>query len=283
MKTTFWGVRGSIPAPGPETNRYGGNTACVSVETAGGRLVVLDNGTGATVLGKHLMGREFGRGGGRAAIILTHAHWDHIQGFPFFAPVFVPGNRFDIFGHSRTPDRLEAVLEGQMSPQFSPVQSLKNLGADIHFHAVDAERPLEISGLKVSGLEVPHGATTALSVRLEDEDRVMVYASDVGYPEGEIPSEILDHYAGANVLIHDCTYSPEDQGERRNRGFSSIEDAARAAAEAEVEHLVMFHYDQDYSDTRVDDLTRRLRALLDDLGGKEIRLTAAAEGLTIDV
>jgi ribonuclease BN (tRNA processing enzyme) len=111
----------------------------------------------------------------------------------------------------------------------------------------------------------------------------MVYASDVGYPEGEIPSEILDHYAGANVLIHDCTYSPEDQGERRNRGFSSIEDAARAAAEAEVEHLVMFHYDQDYSDTRVDDLTRRLRALLDDLGGKEIRLTAAAEGLTIDV
>lgn len=284
LKVTFWGVRGSIPAPGPETNRYGGNTACISVEKDDGGLLILDTGTGATVLGRQMMDGPFGRGNGRATILLSHAHWDHIQGFPFFAPVFVPGNEFHIYGYSRTPNRLEAVLEGQMSPQFSPVQSLKNLGASIYFHSLTAGASLNVDGVTIKGEEVEHGVTTALTFRLQTAaGKVVVYATDAGYPESNIPDRLVAHYKDADLLIHDCTYSPEDQAERRNRGFSSIADAARAAVAARVKHLAMIHYDQDYTDTEVDALKARLRKLLDEMGGAGIKLTAAAEGLTLSI
>ena len=102
MEVTFHGVRGSIPAPGPETIRYGGNTCCVSVRSDQGKLLVLDMGTGIISLGRQLLRTEFGKGQGHGAILLSHAHWDHIQGFPFFAPVFIPGNRFSVFGPAKS-------------------------------------------------------------------------------------------------------------------------------------------------------------------------------------
>src|SRR5688572_16590953 len=139
MKVRFWGVRGSIPAPGPETNRYGGNTSCVSVMTATGHLIIIDMGTGAVALGRSLMAAEFGKGKGHATILLSHAHWDHIQGFPFFPPIYVPGNRIDIYGAARSSSMLEGILEGQMNPHFSPIQKLKNLGASISILAVPHE------------------------------------------------------------------------------------------------------------------------------------------------
>lgn len=303
MKVTFWGVRGSIPAPGPETNRYGGNTSCVTVEARNGKLLILDAGTGMAVLGRHLMEGPFGKGEGRASVVLGHPHWDHIQGFPFFAPVFVPSNCFDFYGHSKAERRLENVLEGQMSPKFSPVQSLKNLGASIRFHALETNEALQIEGFRITGIPVPHGVTTSLALRIEElpdrppkggtkstaasyvgsEMKSMVYVSDVGYPEDVISDEIIKHYSGADLLIHDCTYSPEDHEERRNRGFSSIYNAAEAACTAKVKHLVMFHYDQDYSDEKVDVLRDRLREKLDELGGSSIILTPAEEGLSIQV
>ena len=106
MKVKFWGVRGSIPAPGPETNRYGGNTSCVSVETAGG-LIIIDMGTGLMHLGNALLAGEFGKGRGRAGILLSHTHWDHIQGLGFFAPVFIAGNQFTVWGPGDSPKTLE--------------------------------------------------------------------------------------------------------------------------------------------------------------------------------
>ena len=129
MKIRFWGVRGSIPAPGPETNRYGGNTSCVSITTADDRLVIIDMGTGLMHLGNALMAREFGKGKGRAAILLSHTHWDHIQGLGFFPPVFIGGNQFTVWGPGGSPEVLEEILEGQMDPNFSPLQSLKNFSA----------------------------------------------------------------------------------------------------------------------------------------------------------
>ncbi|MEO6772772.1 MAG: MBL fold metallo-hydrolase, partial [Kofleriaceae bacterium] len=103
MKVKFWGVRGSIPAPGPETNRYGGNTSCVSVETAAGGLIIIDMGTGLMHLGNALLGGPFGKGEGRAGILLSHTHWDHIQGLGFFAPVFIAGNQFTVWGPGDSP------------------------------------------------------------------------------------------------------------------------------------------------------------------------------------
>ena len=285
MELTFWGVRGSIPAPGPETNRYGGNTSCVAVRTDGGGLVVLDAGTGLIGLGRRLMQREFGRGLGRMALLITHTHWDHIQGFPFFGPVFVPGNQLTVYGPGRSPSMLEGILEGQMNPHFSPLYTMRNLGASIDLVAVDAERNerLEVEGLLLRGHLNPHGTTTALAYRLEEHGRSLVYASDAGYPPGDVPAAAIDFYRGADVLIHDATYSPEDRAARLGRGFSSVAEAAQAAVRARVKHLVLTHYDQDYGDDVVDALAARARRLLDEQGGREIALTAAREGQSLRV
>jgi phosphoribosyl 1,2-cyclic phosphodiesterase len=283
VKVTFWGVRGSVPAPGPEMNRYGGNTSCVELRTSGGELCIIDAGTGVINLGRKLMAN-----GSRleASVFLSHAHWDHIQGFPFFPPVFMPGNKFTVYGPGRSSSMLEGILEGQMNPHFSPLYTMRNLGASIDVVAVDgaaADPTFECGQLRVRARLNPHGATSALAYRFEENGRSLVYASDAGYPATGPSADVRELYRGADVLIHDCTYSPEDRAERMGRGFSSIAEAARAAVDAACKRLVMFHYDQDYSDDTVDALAERTRRLLDEMGGREIELLPAREGLTLDV
>ena len=283
MKIRFWGVRGSIPAPGPETNRYGGNTSCVSVQTAAGGLVIIDMGTGLMHLGNTLMAAEFGKGKGHAAILLSHTHWDHIQGLGFFAPVFVRGNQFTVWGPGGSPEVLEAILEGQMDPNFSPLQTLKNFSARFDVRSIPAGESIDAEGVKISAWEHAHGSTTALAFRIEEKGRAFVYASDVGYPDTGPTPEVLELYRGASALLHDTTYTPALQATRRNRGFSSYEDAAAAAIAAGVKRLVMFHYDQDLADTDVDAVRDECRRVLDERGGKAIELIAAAEGSELEV
>jgi phosphoribosyl 1,2-cyclic phosphodiesterase len=293
MKIRFWGVRGSIPAPGPETIRYGGNTACVSIHTRAGGLVILDMGTGLMHLGNALLAGAFGAGTGRATILLSHTHWDHIQGLGFFAPVFVAGNAFTVWGPGGSPEVLEDILEGQMDPNFSPLQTLKNFSATFDVKAATPGVAFEAEGLTVTAREHPHGATTALAFKITEPSepgspgvagRTFVYASDVGQPTGAGPDpEAIAFYRGADVLLHDATYRPRDQLTRRNRGFSSYEDAADAAVAAAVGRLVTFHYDQDYSDDEVDELVAGCRTALDTRGGAAIGLVPAREGDELEI
>ena len=278
MKIQFWGVRGSIPAPGPETIRYGGNTSCVSVHTNTGGLVIVDMGTGLMHLGNQLMAGAFGKGQGRATILLSHTHWDHIQGLGFFAPVFIAGNQFTVYGPGNSPDVLEQILEGQMDPNFSPLQSLKNFSATFDVKSAVCGSTFEAEGLTISAREHPHGTASALAFRIEEAGRTFVYASDVGYGEAGPDDAAIAFYRGADVLLHDTTYRPDHQATRRNRGFSSYEDAATAAVRARAKKLVMFHYDQDYSDEDVDELFAAARKDLDQRGGKAIELVPAREG-----
>jgi phosphoribosyl 1,2-cyclic phosphodiesterase len=280
VKIKFWGVRGSIPAPGPETNRYGGNTSCVSVTTASGGLIIIDMGTGLMHLGNSLLGTDFGKGKGRATILLSHTHWDHIQGLGFFPPVFIGGNNFTVWGPGGSPKVLEDILEGQMDPNFSPLQTLKNLAATVDVRSATSEESFDAEGARVFAREHAHGATTALAFRIEDAGKTFVYASDVGYPDGGPSKEALAHYRGADVLLHDSTYRPDDQATRRNRGFSSYEEACAAAIAAKVKRLVTFHYDQDYTDDDVDGIVAACKALLDPHG---ILLTPAREGEELEV
>jgi phosphoribosyl 1,2-cyclic phosphodiesterase len=280
MRIRFWGVRGSIPAPGPETNRYGGNTSCVSVHTAAGGLVIIDMGTGLMHLGNALMGGAFGKANGRATILLSHTHWDHIQGLGFFPPVFVNGNQFTVWGPGGSPEVLESILEGQMDPNFSPLQTLKNFSAKFEVRAAPCGPEFDAEGLKVTAHEHPHGATTALAFRLEEAGRVFVYASDVGYPETGPTPDAIALYQGANVLLHDSTYRPADQVTRRNRGFSSYEDACEAAILAKVERLVTFHYDQDYTDDDVDEIVAECRRRL---APHKIEVVPAREGDELEI
>ncbi len=287
MKIRFWGVRGSIPAPGPETNRYGGNTSCVSVTTSTGGLIIIDMGTGLMHLGNSLMAGPFGKGQGKASILLSHTHWDHIQGLGFFAPVFVGGNQFTVWGPgpSGSAGMLEEILEGQMDPNFSPLQTLKNFSAVFDVRAAEPGIAFEAEGLRVTAREHPHGATTALAFRIEEAGRSFVYASDVGQPEVDAPpaAEAIAFYRGADVLLHDTTYRPADQESRRNRGFSTYEDAAIVAVAAKVKRLVTFHYDQDYTDDDVDELVAACRATLDARGGTEIEIVPAREGDELEI
>jgi len=287
MKIRFWGVRGSIPAPGPETNRYGGNTSCVSVTTSAGGLIIIDMGTGLMHLGNSLMSGPFGKGLGRASILLSHTHWDHIQGLGFFAPVFVGGNQFTVWGPGPhgSAGMLEEILEGQMDPNFSPLQTLKNFSAVFDVRAASPGVAFEAEGLRVTAREHPHGATTALAFRIEEAGRSFVYASDVGQPVVGAPPapDAIAFYQGADVLLHDTTYRPSDQETRRNRGFSTYEDAAIVAAAAKVKRLVTFHYDQDYTDDDVDQLVAACRATLDARGGTKIEIVPAREGDELEI
>ncbi|HEY6178796.1 MAG TPA: MBL fold metallo-hydrolase [Kofleriaceae bacterium] len=284
MKIRFWGVRGSIPAPGPDTIRYGGNTSCVSVHARSGALVILDMGTGLMSLGNVLMTGAFGAGTGTATILLSHTHWDHIQGLGFFAPVFVAGNAFTVWGPGGSSAVLEDILEGQMDPNFSPLQTLKNFSARFEVHAIDLSAPLVVDGLTITAHEHPHGTTTALAFRITEAGRSFVYASDVGQPHDSGPDPAaVAFFRGADVLLHDATYRPADQATRRNRGFSSYEDAAAAAVAAGAGRLVTFHYDQDYSDDDVDEIIADCRRSLDVLGGAAIDLVPAREGDELEI
>jgi phosphoribosyl 1,2-cyclic phosphodiesterase len=285
MKIRFWGVRGSIPAPGPDTIRYGGNTSCVSVQPANGGLIIIDMGTGLMHLGNTLLSGPYSKGAGRATILLSHTHWDHIQGLGFFPPIFIPGNQFTVWGPGGSPEVLEQILEGQMDPNFSPLQTLKNFAATFDVRAAIPGEPFEAEGLTITAREHAHGNANALAFKIQEGDRTFVYASDVGYPEdGGAPLEAINFYRDASVLLHDTTYKPEDQATRRNRGFSSYEEAIDAAVRAKVGKLVMFHYDQDYSDDDVDAICKAARASLDaKKDGKAIELVPAREGLELEV
>jgi phosphoribosyl 1,2-cyclic phosphodiesterase len=282
MEVTFYGVRGSIAAPGPGTVRYGGNTACVLVRLAGGELIILDCGTGARNLGLSLLGGPFGKGQGRASILLSHAHWDHIQGFPFFGPFYTPGNSFTVYGGASTPALLEEVLERQMAAQYFPVQTIKNLNAHIEMRAAPLGEPFSVGAAVVRATANPHGSTRALAFRIQDGDRALVYASDAGYgPEGP-SAEALALYADADLLIHDATFTPEDRATRLDRGQSSSEDAIEAALHAHARRLALFHYDQDYSDRDVDLMLERSRHGLEQRRAR-LELVAAAEGLSLQI
>jgi phosphoribosyl 1,2-cyclic phosphodiesterase len=281
MNVTFWGVRGSIPSPGPATVRYGGNTACVSVSTDAGDLIIIDCGTGARNLGISLLGGPFGKGKGSATLLLSHAHWDHIQGFPFFGPFYVPGNSFTVYGGSRGERLLEDVLERQMAAQFFPVQSFRNMGARIEMRALAEGQKVSVGAATVRALANPHGHTPALAFRIEADGKSLVYAGDAGYgPEGP-SAAALDLYRGVDLLIHDSTFTPEDRAKRLERGLSSLQEAVDCAARAQVKKLALFHYDQDYSDYDVDQLVARGRGILEQKACPGITVIGAAEGLTL--
>jgi phosphoribosyl 1,2-cyclic phosphodiesterase len=281
MEVTFWGVRGSIPSPGPATVRYGGNTSCVSLQLADGEIIMIDCGTGARNFGISLLAGAFGGGKGSATVLLSHAHWDHIQGFPFFGPFYVPGNRFTVVGGSRSSELLERVLERQMAAQFFPVQSYRNMGAQIEMRSVFEDRQVRVGQAQVTAHPNPHGPTEVMAYRIEADGKTLVYAGDVGYDERGPSPEAIALYRGADLLIHDSSFTPEDRAERLSRGLSSLDDAVEAALRAEVKKLALFHYDQDYSDRDVDELVLRGRRLLDARGGSHIAIMGAAEGLTV--
>jgi len=288
LRLRFWGTRGSIPAPGAETVRYGGNTPCVEVTTETGWLIILDAGTGMRALGQSLIERAAG-GGIAGDIFLTHAHWDHIQGIPFFAPIFQQGNHFNIWGSKTLETSIDRVIRDQMSPVVFPV-TFDGLSARIDFFEIAEERRAG-NGYEVTAFGVQHPGG-ALGYRFSGADSPgssFVYISDneLGssdlYPVGDNWRRRLTEFVrGAKILVHDATYTTDEYQQRRGWGHSTYDEAVELALEARVEELVLFHHKPERSDAEVDRCVEQCRDVVR-ARGATLRVIAAAEGMTLTV
>lgn len=282
-RVTVWGARGSIPTPGPATARYGGNTSCVSVELDGAdgdRLVILDAGTGIRPLGKALAERA-GDGGVNADLLVTHTHWDHIQGLPFFAPG--RANAVRIWGPRAGEVPLEQILRYQMNPVVFPVP-LDQLAAELTVRHVDPD-PFEVDGFSVRAVRMRHPAVT-LGYRLTPKEggESLAYLPDnelgLGgeYDVGpKWRDDVVAFLAGTQVLIHDAMYTPDELDHHRGWGHSSHMEAVALAVEAGVRTLVLFHHRPEHDDVEMDRLLEEARgAAARHPGG--LQVVAATEG-----
>jgi phosphoribosyl 1,2-cyclic phosphodiesterase/CRP-like cAMP-binding protein len=288
MRVRFWGTRGSVPTPGPATTRFGGNTSCVEVVTADGTCVVLDCGTGARELGLALLAE----GPPPIHILLTHTHWDHIQGFPFFAPAYLPGTIVNVYATSGLERTLEEALSGQMQHTYFPVR-LSELRAKMAMHQV-GEGIFRLGGITIHAQYLNHTAP-CLGYRLEAGGVSVVYATDHEpfWWEGPkaTPAERLLHpgdrrhvewLAGADLLIHDGQFTDAEYPAKRNWGHSSVEYATDLAILAGVKRLVLFHHDPTRADQVVARMAQRMlrRARKH---GSNLDVIAAAEGLDLEL
>jgi phosphoribosyl 1,2-cyclic phosphodiesterase len=274
MQITFWGVRGSIPTPGPATVGIGGNTSCVEVR-AGKAILIFDGGTGLRLLGKKLL-KEMPL---NAHMFFSHVHWDHIQGFPFFEPAFVKGNVFHLYGGNNVSRTLEETLAGQMDHPNFPVH-LGTMAAQMKFLDLAEGVPLDIDDGEGGHVRVTSAAGNhpqgVFAYRVEHGGKAVVYATDTEHYEGRIDQKLVDLSKGAAVLIYDSQYTPEEYATKKGWGHSTFEEGAKIAKLAGVPRLILFHHDPTQSDAAVHDKERRAKAVFEDV-------IAAYEGLTLEV
>ncbi|WP_216907167.1 MBL fold metallo-hydrolase [Synechococcus sp. CCY 0621] len=285
MLVRFWGTRGSIAKPGPDTFRFGGNTSCVEVRSGAGTLLVIDCGTGAHGLGQALM--QESPDGMEGSLLISHTHWDHIQGFPFFAPFFAPGHAWDVYGPSGLSGSLRSVLSGQMQHAYFPV-TLDQFAAAIHYHDL-GEGTFRIGDVTVTTHYLNHPALT-LAYRLQADGATVVYCCDHEPHAAELASGIGPlsgqdlHYAefieGADLVIHDAQYTALEFPAKLGWGHSSVEYAVRLCEEAGVARLVLTHHDPLRNDAAIDLILARVRADLADRGSP-LEVMAASEGLVL--
>jgi phosphoribosyl 1,2-cyclic phosphodiesterase/FixJ family two-component response regulator len=287
MRVEFWGTRGSIAKPGPRTVRYGGNTSCIETRSRRGTLVILDCGTGAHALGQKLM--SAGAKGLRGHILISHTHWDHIQGIPFFAPLFAPGNEWNIYGPRGLGQSLGETLAGQMQYTYFPVTP-DQFGATIRYHDL-VEGAFDIDDIKVSTHYLNHPALT-LGYRLEADGATIVYCCDhephsrtLASGQGKFVGQDLRHAEfvhGADLLIHDAQYTAAEYPAKIGWGHSSVEYAVKLAQHARVKRLVLTHHDPLREDDAVDRVLEGIRARLQDTASP-LKVSAAAEGEILEV
>jgi phosphoribosyl 1,2-cyclic phosphodiesterase len=266
----FWGVRGSTPTPLPSHLRYGGNTPCLELRTPAGHLFIFDCGTGFRKLGKALE-KEFKKKPIKARIFLTHYHWDHIQGIPFFTPLYNPSNQFLFHGFHFPGETLQQALEGQMAGPYFPVD-MSVMAAHRHFFEIAEER-IGYDDLVISSrwLHHPQGC---LGYRLECNGKVLVYATDTEPGDTRGDSNVRRLADGADLLIYDSQYTPEEMAAHKNWGHSNWKEGIAIAHECKVKKLVLFHHDPDRDDKGVDRILRRA-------GNHFNHVLAAKEGLEL--
>ncbi len=287
MRIRYWGTRGSIATPGPSTVRYGGNTSCVELQSDRGTLIVFDCGTGARVLGRALL--EKSRPAGEAvsgSIVLGHTHWDHIQGLPFFEPLF-GGGHWDVYGPRGLGASLDQTLSGQMNYEYFPV-ALDQLGTAVEFHEL-VEGTFEVGDLVVRTQYLNHPALT-LGYRVECDGAVVCYVTDHEPFDPALGSggnvlanrddaRHVEFLEGADVIIHDAQYVASEYPDRIGWGHSTVEYVVDVACAAGVHRTVLFHHDPSHDDDTIDALVEQ--ANLQAKGRTKVVAAAEADVLQV--
>jgi phosphoribosyl 1,2-cyclic phosphodiesterase len=276
-----WGTRGSIPSPGPETVEFGGNTSCVEIQ-AGGTRIILDAGTGIRLLGQKL---EKEAGDKLVNIFLTHFHWDHIQGLPFFPPAYDPEFNVHVFGPAGEGRGIETLLSHLMEPIHFPV-TFQDLPASITFSEVE-EGDWVHEGVQMRAMRMRHPSIT-FGYRVEALGRSVVFIPDNELEGGSYPTpgkwrrDLGDFVRGADVLFHDAMFTEEEGPPYEGWGHSTYEEAVELALRSDVKRLYFFHHSPARSDAEIRGLLDRFRGEISDRGGN-LELHAAAEGTDIPI
>ncbi len=257
MKVKFWGTRGSIPTPQPDAMKYGGDTPCVEVWTDDGEPIIFDGGTGIRRCGLNLLKSkpEVNKG----YIFLSHLHWDHIQGLPFFVPLYNSAYTFTIYGPIRVDQDLEHRLSRQMSELFFPV-TLEQIQDNIIFQGL-VEEPVNIGTSTITPRYINH-PEGAFGYRLECGGKSIVYAPDIEQPpEVKVAEDVKVLVEGTDVLIFDSMYTPDEYYSHKGWGHSTWETACKIAGDFGVKQLVLFHHSPDHTDDMIDAIVKEARKL----------------------
>jgi phosphoribosyl 1,2-cyclic phosphodiesterase len=268
-------VRGSTPCACVSNQRYGGNTSCVVLESPGRDPILFDLGTGLRFFGL----TQPQDGSFRGTALVSHLHWDHVQGIPFFGPMLADGARLDLYAPVQESGPLEDAVRSFMSPPYFPVE-IDALPGEFVFHEV-GHGPVDIDGAKMTAASVPHVGPT-VGYRVECDGVSVVYISDHQQPgvgSTDVSTEVLELCAGADLLIHDAQFDDEEFAQRHDWGHCTVDYAVEVAARAGVRRLALFHHDPSHTDERIDEMTESAAQLGASRGIGEV--FAAAEGLTL--
>lgn len=305
MKIRFWGARGSIPTPGPDTVYYGGNTACIEIRYGDRRRIIIDAGTGIKPLGDYIARNELRDGPVKAHVFLSHTHWDHIMGFPFFTPIFIPGTELSIYSPvTYEDDSIESVFGFQLSYRYFPIRQ-SELAARIVYHELKEETIELEDGMRVTTKFLNH-PVLCLGYRFEHEGKVFctcydtepfrnVFPEDPDDPDYDAAAaeegstaalqenrKVLAFHRGADVVVYDCQYTEKEyRASKIGWGHTSFEYAIKACHNTAVKQLYFFHHDPARTDSELKSLVDGYRRSI--AGRSNLFLDAAREGLEIEL
>jgi len=280
MKITVWGARGSIPVSGPEYIRYGGDTTCVEVETSSGKQIILDAGSGIRALGNKAMAekrKEF-------YFLMTHSHWDHLLGFPFFKPLYHSSCTLQFYGCTFAQESIRTILKETMRPPFFPVD-LHDAGANLEFH-IRCDLEFEMAGINCRSFPLCH-PNQGYGFILSENDKKLGFFPDnepgFDHQGGRSRADYVEFFKGVDILIHDAEYLPEEyENFSKGWGHSVHLDTVRIAMDAGVKRLVMWHINQDRTDVEVDAMLEGARRLIKE-AGSNMRCDVAHTGMLMDL
>jgi phosphoribosyl 1,2-cyclic phosphodiesterase len=289
MLLKFWGTRGSIPVPGNNTLIYGGNTPCVEVRDKDNNLIILDAGSGLRELGKQISQNKIEDS---IHIFISHYHWDHIQGIPFFIPLYEKGNNITFYGEGSSDKKVKEMLSHQMTSTYFPI-NIDKVGAKTNFVEIKTNSVYQIGNIKVETRRANHSSPT-ITFKLTEGNKNFVYMTDnelymkdstQGYSQKEILNknkELIDFCSGCDYLIHDSMYDEISVLGKKGWGHSGNITLAHFSILSKVKNLVLFHYNPDYCDEKIESLLKETISVLNS-ENSGINCVASKEGMYIEL